>query len=404
MAGQHGQQQIYVVDEHLKVHRLTDYHDEHHFFNIAVSSSRKKLAFQLVMNNQRFLKIINVNSFSDMKHRKLLPNVIIHKVSWSADDKYIAVVCGSELPYQLIIIDTISFEIQTITQFDKYTTWLQWSPQGHKLLFEKDDKVIFVEPPADIFRQLKVDDMYPVWDENAQGIIVFSRDISHISPDGTKKVLYADVIKYMTPPDVYLGFIRYPGMPLHGVQYSLDRKKGILCTNVAPPEVSMWYQVYYFINIEKKYTIRLSDVFKIAGISPFGVIGYVFCDFSPDSTKLVCDYNGEIHILDIVSGNTICISRENCHFRMPEFSADGSVIFFRGPKKGNPDIELVYYVNATGGEIKSLEMVSKLILTFENSISSSSSYQNPLRSYNLTFKKYNFYCRSQECIYSQRKY
>jgi len=352
--GQRGHQQIYIVDEHLKVHLLTDYKEEHHFFRISVSFDRKKLCFQVVMNSKRFLKIIDVNSFPEMKSIELLHNVIIHDVSWSADTKYIAVVCGSELPYQLLIIDTSSFNTYTLTRFDEYSPWFQWSLQGHKLLFVKDYKVMFAEPPAGVFGELSIDSIYPVWDETGQGIIVFSKDICHISLDGTRTLLYADVMEHMTLPDDYIGRHLYPGTCL-GVKYSLDRKKCILCTNVAPLEVSSYNEMYFFIDIEKKLTIRLSDIFKLESISAFDAQGYMFCDFSPDSMKLVCDYKGGIYILDIEGGSTVRISKADYIFHLPEFSADGSVIFFRGPKQGRSDNEFTYYVTAGGGEIKRLD-------------------------------------------------
>jgi len=354
-AGRHGHQQIYIVDEHLIVQRLTDYKDEHNFFRISVSLDKKKLAFQVVMLNQRFLKIIDINSFSEMKHIELLHNVVIHEVSWSADAKYIAVVCGSKLPYQLLIIDTSSYKISTLTHFDKYSPRLTWSIQGHKLLFVKDGMVMFTEPSSALFRQLNIDNRFPVWDENGDGIIVFSKDIYHISLDGTITILYANVMDQMTPPSDCRGPFLYPGIYL-GVKYSLDRKKCILCTDISPPEVSSVYLRIFFINIEKKYTMSLSDVFKVEGSKNlFGTTAYRSCDFSPDSMKFVCDSNGGINILDIESGNTLFIAEEDYIFWMPQFSADGRFVFFKGNKKGKPDTEFTYYVTAGGGEIKRLD-------------------------------------------------
>ncbi|MBN1798232.1 MAG: hypothetical protein JW822_06630 [Spirochaetales bacterium] len=354
--GSRGHQQIYVVDKQLKVYRLTDYKEEHHFFRIFVSSDRKKIAFQVVMHSRRFLRIIDINSSSEMKSTELLHNVIIHNVSWSADDKYIAVVCGDKLPYELCIIDSSSFAKSILTNFDVYSPVVKWSRQGHKLLFVMHDTVMFAEAPAKVFAQFKIGSRLIEWDENGQGVIVFSKDIYHMTLNGTKKVLYANVMQQMLMPQDHMGSFRYPGILL-GATYSLDRKKCILYTDVSPPEVSMVYLRMYFIDIENKITIPLADVFNFQGSNGFfDEMDYRSCDFSPDSKRLVCDSNGGINILDMESGTTVRTSEEEYVFRAPEFSADGRYIFFKGCKKGRSEVESVYYVNAGGAVISGSEL------------------------------------------------
>jgi dipeptidyl aminopeptidase/acylaminoacyl peptidase len=352
--GQSGQQQISIVDRNLHIQQLTDYRGKHHFFRISVSKDRRKIAFQVVLESRRFLKIMDLSSFPAIKHTELLHNVIIHNVSWSADDRYIALVCGSELPYQLLVMDTSSYEIHTATTFDNLVPWFRWSPQGHTLLFTKNDTVLLGEPPAAVYRELAGAGSYPVWDADGRGVIYFSNHMYHMSLAGTKKILYADVMWPILMLHNYMNPFRYPGVFL-GIHYAPDRKKCILGTDVSPPEVSSVYLKMYFIDIEQKITVPLSDIFNAQDSSGFfNEISYRACSFSPDSSKLVCDSKGSLFILDMENNKTLRVFREGCIFSMPEFSADGRLIFFRGYKKGEPETESVFYVNARGGEIKRL--------------------------------------------------
>ena len=72
---------------------------------------------------------------------------------------------------------------------------------------------------------------------------------------------------------------------------------------------------------------------------------------SPDASKIVFSYEGDLWMVNIPGGTAFRLTGMEGEETLPHFSPDGKWIAFSGTQEGNPN---VYVMPAVGGEIKQL--------------------------------------------------